>query len=102
MNRDVYALVQVARGQGATKQYPIHKVEGYQVETAIDTDADSFSISFGDPQGELLYLTDRDVESRVNLFLQNMEGKTVPIFSGITDEAVFSSEDYTVNLSGRD
>jgi cell wall-associated NlpC family hydrolase/prophage tail gpP-like protein len=102
MDRAVHALVQVARGQGATKQYPIRKVEGYQVETAIDTDADAFSVTFGDPTGELLYLTDRDVESKVTLFLSNEAGKVVPIFSGITDEAVFTTDDFNVNLSGRD
>lgn len=102
MNRNVHALVQVSRGQGATKQFPIRRVEGYQVETAIDTDADAFSISFGDPQAELLYLTDRDVESRVTLFLSSEAGKVVPIFTGISDEATFSTDDFTVNLSGRD
>lgn len=102
MNREAYVIIQTALGRGASRQFPIHRVESYTTDTAIDNDADSFNIGIGDPHGELLFITDRDTEAKITMFISGEDGKTAPIFTGMVDSATFSTEDYILSLAGRD
>ena len=102
MNRNAYILLQTTLGRGATRQFPVRQLTSYQCETALDRDSDSFTVSIGDPHGEFMYLTDRDVEARCTIYLASDTGVVAPIFTGVVDDTIFNTEDFTHNLSGRD
>jgi cell wall-associated NlpC family hydrolase len=102
LNRTAHVLIQTTLGRGATRQFPVQRLESYTTETALDKDTDSWSVSIGDPQGELLYITDRDVEARATIYLSNEAGRIIPIFSGVCDDVTFGTESQSLDLSGRD
>jgi cell wall-associated NlpC family hydrolase len=102
MDRKAFALIQAAMGRGGTRQFRTRRVEEFDTDTAIDTDADAFTVTIGDPAGEFLFLTERDVESRVTIYTSNTSGKTVPIFTGYTDDATYSTTGGLLTLTGRD
>lgn len=102
MNRNAYVLLQTTLGRGATRQFPVRKLVSYMAETAIDRDADSWNVQLGDPHGEMLYLSDRDVEVKGTIYLSNEVNKAVPIFTGMVDDVTFSTDGYQIGLSGQD
>lgn len=95
------AIITVATGRRGTKQFPLQRVESYTTTQSLDNDSDSFSIDIGDPDNLLSLCCDRDNEVRLQLFLTDGLGKMHPIFRGIADD-VLKSTDFTLSIQGRD
>lgn len=77
----------------------ISSLEQYYIDTALDNDADTWSVDIGDPNGQYLDLLDRDNEVRVQLFGVGHEGLS-HMLTGIADEIDY--QDGSWNLTGRD
>lgn len=80
---------------------PLLRVESYQVDSAMDTDTDQFSVDVGDPEFELISLLSRDDEVRVSLSAQIRGTTHVPILQGYAD-TVAIRQDGSLSLQGRD
>jgi hypothetical protein len=63
---DARAVLFAELKNNRVQRIPIGEIETYSIDTALDTDADSFSIEIGDPQAQLIRLLERDNEVRVN------------------------------------
>jgi prophage tail gpP-like protein len=80
----------------------IRAIEGYYVDSAIDTDADSWNLEFGDVDEEMMRLFNRDSEIRVQLFgVGSGEGQKGYMMTGIADD-VSTDETSTIRMVGRD
>jgi cell wall-associated NlpC family hydrolase/prophage tail gpP-like protein len=77
----------------------LEQVEQYTIESAIDTDSDTWRIDVGDPAHELIALLRRDVE--IGVTLMGGENNTQFLKTGFTDQAGYT-EQGTLELSGRD
>lgn len=86
-------------GSGSYKAQTVHRVEQYNVETAIDTDADSWSLELGNIDGDLNDALTRNTEIRVQIFGAGAD--IVYLMTGITDDVSYT-ESGTIQLSGRD
>lgn len=95
----VRAIVTTRWGGRAYRPRIIRKIESYTIDTALDTDADTWHVDIGDPYGELVDTLDRDSEVRVQLF--GVGNGPDYIFTGIADEVTFG-DDGVMALSGRD
>lgn len=78
----------------------VERVESYQVDSAMDTDTDTWSIGIGDPDRELSAVLRRDNEVRVSLRGYG-DGKIATLNTGFVDEASYN-EDGILTLNGRD
>jgi prophage tail gpP-like protein len=76
----------------------IDRVESYTVDSAMDTDADSWSMQLGFDD-DLLAVLKRDAEVRVNLYA--ISDSILSLATGFTDEIAIS-DDGSLVLSGRD
>jgi cell wall-associated NlpC family hydrolase/prophage tail gpP-like protein len=77
-------------------------VEDYTIDSAMDTDADQFTVTLGDPQAQLMSLFRRNGEVRIQLSGTYDGGKTfVPLLKGYAD-TVDVVHDGTLTLTGRD
>src|SRR5499427_6025368 len=76
----------------------IESLESYYVDTALDNDADNWTMDVGDPEGVYLPLFKRDNEVRVQLF--GVGRKLHYIMTGIADDIDFADGIWTIN--GRD
>lgn len=77
-------------------------VSDYQIDSALDTDADQFNVTLGDPGAELMALFRRNGEVRVQLSGTYDGGKSfVPLLKGYAD-TVDVIHDGTISLTGRD
>jgi prophage tail gpP-like protein len=94
--RDLRVIVNT-RWKNGYADLPIYSVESYYVDTALDNDADTWSVQLGDPRGELMELMTRDSEIRMKLFGVGNQGM---IMTGIGDEASYSDGSWTI--TGRD
>lgn len=88
-------------GQRSYRGLPLSRVENYQIDSALDTDTDQFSVDIGDPTGSLLDMLRRDNEVRVSLSAMIRSAKPVPVLKGIAD-LVALREDGTISVQGRD
>lgn len=77
----------------------IRTIENFTVDTALDSDADTWSIDIGDPYGELVDTLARDSEVRVQLF--GVGSGLDYIMTGIADEVDFGDSGI-LTLTGRD
>lgn len=83
----------------AYRSHVIQSLESYYVDTALDNDADTWTIDIGDPDGTYLPLIRRDNEVRVQLFGVGREGVSY-ILTGISDNIDYTAGSWT--LTGRD
>jgi len=74
-------------------------IESYAVDSAIDTDSDTWIMEIGDPNAELTAALKRDSEVRARIFGVGKQLKYIA--TGLSDEVGFS-ESNTLILSGRD
>lgn len=76
------------------------QVEAYSIDSAMDTDTDSWNLSIGDPDTDLIDVLKRDNEVRVNIFgLGN--GSVETLHTGFTDE-ITMDETGLLTFTGRD
>lgn len=80
---------------------PLHmtSLENYYIDTALDNDADTWSMTLGDPDGLYKALLLRDNEIRVHIYGAGHEGLS-PILTGIDDDVQY--QDGSFVLTGRD
>jgi cell wall-associated NlpC family hydrolase/prophage tail gpP-like protein len=83
------------------KAMSIASVQNYTIDSAMDTDSDSWSIDIGDPSFELIDLLKRDTEVRVQLIGGASPRGTLVLKTGFAD-LVALTQDGTLALSGRD
>lgn len=79
----------------------VPRIQSYSIDSAIDTDSDTWSIDIGDPAAELIELLTRDNEVRVTLVAGDLKNPPVILQTGFTDLAAFNQEN-TLSLQGRD
>lgn len=102
MDRQVYTILSANIGRTAHRQLPVHRVETYEFEQAMDIDTDGFSIAIGDHDSKYAFLLDRDTEVRAAVYLKDTRGRFHAMFTGISDSIAKSSDDMTLNITGRD
>lgn len=100
--RYVKAIIECGLDATGRREFPTQKCEAYMVDTALDTDADQFSIDIADPAEEMRDSLSRDVEVRVTLFTVFSTGQLEPLHWGIADTVQFSSDDRILSIAGRD
>lgn len=93
------AVITTRWGDSAYRPVTVRNIENYYVDTALDNDADSWTLTVGDPNGDLMDLLKRDAEIRVQLFGVGQEGIDY-LVTGIADDAQY--EDGSWALTGRD
>lgn len=97
---NVRAIVETQWEGRSYRPRVVNTIESYTVDTAMDTDADSWSVEIGDPYGDLAPdCLRRDAEVRVQLF--GVGGGIDYIMTGISDEVEFG-DDGILTLTGRD
>jgi prophage tail gpP-like protein len=96
----VRAVVTTKWGKSGYRPLVIHSIESYYVDTALDNDADLWTITIGDPYGEFLDMLKRDSEVRVQLFGAG-KGGAIFLMTGIADEVEYD-ETGTIVITGRD
>lgn len=82
------------------QRIPINRVQSYSIDTALDTDSDSFYLELGDPFNQLHRLLMRDNEVRVNIF-GGVTGNLEELQQGFAD-TVTITEAGSLLISGRD
>lgn len=87
-------------GNGRVQRVSVPKVESYSIDSALDTDSDSFQIEIGDPFADFVSLLKRDNEVRLNLF-GGESGILEELQQGIADEVAYTEEG-TLVIRGRD
>lgn len=97
---NVRALITTKWGKHGYRPNTISSVESYYVDTALDTDADVWSIGIGDPEGDMFEMLGRDNEVRVKLFGYGPSGADA-IMTGIADTIEFTEEGVWT-ITGRD
>lgn len=75
-------------------------VEAYSVDSAMDTDTDSWTLQIGDPEHEFTEVLRRDNEVRVNLYGLG-DGKVMNLHTGFADEITLD-ESSILSFTGRD
>src|SRR5215831_1971864 len=96
---NVRAIVTTRWGGHAYRPRVIDTIESYTVDSAMDTDADTWSVEITDPWGTYVDTLDRDSEVRVQLF--GVGQNPDYIMTGLADEVEFSDEGI-LTLTGRD
>lgn len=97
----VIATVTTKYGNQGYTGLPLGVVENYQVDSAMDTDTDQFSIDIGDPTFELIDLLRRDGEIRIGLSAATRSSTFLPILQGYGD-MVALRHDGSLSIQGRD
>jgi prophage tail gpP-like protein/cell wall-associated NlpC family hydrolase len=97
---NVRAIITTRWGNSGYRPLVVPKIESYYVDTALDSDADTWTCDIGDPNGDLLEMLDRDNEVRVQLFGVGTEG-TNYVVTGLADEISYDEEG-TMTVTGRD
>jgi len=95
----VRAIVTTRWGGHGYRPRVINTIEQYTVDSAMDTDADTWSIDISDPYGDLVDTLDRDSEVRVQLF--GVGNSPDYLMTGFADTVEFS-DDGTLTIAGRD
>jgi cell wall-associated NlpC family hydrolase/prophage tail gpP-like protein len=99
--RDTYAIIQRQYSHSRFHQYPPMKLLGYMIDTAMDTDADQFSIDILPPDNDNTMLLHRDTEVRVSIYTGLKKGVEV-LHTGLADRVTFDTDDRHISISGRD
>lgn len=99
----IKALITAELGNRGYRQFPVHKTEAFQIDAAMDTDTDQFSVDIGSPTPDLRFLLNRDNEVRVSLFTTAGRSRQIqPLHEGIADQIEYTSDDMTISIVGRD
>jgi cell wall-associated NlpC family hydrolase len=101
MIRTAIANLTLRPGAGLPTEHRLVHVENWQTEQSMDNDADTFSLSLGDSDGEVLAALGRDTEARVSLFITNEQKSTTQVFAGIAADVGLNAE-FTQTLEGQD
>lgn len=73
------------------------------IDSAMDTDADSFSIDIGAPTPAMKFLLDRDTEVSASIFTSGiLKGQVEHLHAGIADVVDYTSDDHIISIAGRD
>ncbi len=75
-------------------------IENFSVDSAMDTDADVFTVAIGDPYHELSEVLNRNNEVRITLFASG-DGTLMNLHTGYCDEITLN-ENNVLQFSGRD
>ncbi len=88
---------------GADSYYGIQtpKVTNYAIDSAMDTDSDSWSIDVGDVNSELIAVFDRDSEVRVDLIGGSTRSGAIQLKRGFAD-VLGKSKEGLLSIQGRD
>lgn len=102
----VFARLGTKIGDEGYRDYDIYRVENFAIDSALDTDTDTWSCDIGDPAGRLIDILRRDTEVRVSLFRQVTTGErakasTVQMNYGIAD-TIGLTHDGRMSITGRD
>ncbi len=84
--RRVKAILKVRASGKAYKEFPVQAVSAYSIETAMDGDADPFSIDIPDPFNHYGFLRDRDKEVLVSIFSGTNVANIEQLHYGISDD----------------
>lgn len=98
---EVLATIVSKFGSRTYVSLPTSRVENYQIDSALDTDTDQYSIDIGDPSFELIDLLKRDDEVRIGLSAATRGLSKVPVLQGYADTIVLR-HDGTLSIQGRD
>lgn len=100
---DVRSIITAEINRRGYRQFPANNIEAFAIDSAMDTDADTFSVDLGAPTPDLKFLVDRDNEVRATIFTSSPKARNVShLHSGIADVVSYSSEDHVISLAGRD
>lgn len=98
----VKAEVTAAFKAGTYTAKSTHDCTEFFIDSALDTDTDSFQVTIGDFNNDLTATLHRDSEVRVNLFIEgNPDGNFKLLQTGIADEVAWDDEG-TMVINGRD
>lgn len=98
--QQIKAEITAAYQSGVYSIKNVYNVMDFFVDSALDTDTDSWQITLGDFNNELTSLLHRDSEVRCNFYLQG-DGVFEPLHSGIADECAWNDEGVMI-INGRD
>jgi hypothetical protein len=87
-------------GQSTTRVVNVFNVLEYEIDSALDTDADSWSISIGDFDHDLIATLSRDIEVEMNIFVVG-QSSLAPLHRGFADEIGLDQESKLI-FTGRD
>ena len=96
----IRAAITAAYNQRSYTTKNVYSVMDYFVDSALDTDTDSWQITVGDFNHTLIPLLHRDTEVRCNFFVEG-DGMYENLHSGIGDEVAWNDEG-TMVINGRD
>ena len=104
MKRDVRAVIMAETGRRGYREWPTQQVEAFMIDSAMDTDADSFSIDLGDPDNTFRPLLNRDTEVRAAIYTgpTDAEAKTQILHWGIADDCEIDTDTRVISVAGRD
>lgn len=94
------AIVTTKWGKSGYRPIAIRSLEQYYIDTALDSDADTWTLDIGDPTGAYIDLFKRDAEIRVQIFGVGSEG-VESMMTGIADDVTFD-ETGVISFTGRD
>lgn len=93
------AVITTKWGARGVRPVSVERVLDYFIDSAVDTDSDSWNLTLGDPRNGLVDMLKRDNEVRVSIFAI---GKQIePLHTGFADEIVMDEEG-VITISGRD
>lgn len=93
------AVITTKWGGRGVRPVTVQRVLDYFIDSAVDTDSDSWNLTLGDPENGLVAMLKRDNEVRVNIY---GVGTTVEsLHTGFADEIVMNDEGQ-ITMSGRD
>lgn len=99
----VKAQLSAEIGQSGVREFPIETVEAFVIDSAMDSDSDSFSIDIGAPTPTLGFLVGRDNEVMASIFTSGILQSSVEhLHTGIADVVDYSSDDHIIAVQGRD
>jgi prophage tail gpP-like protein len=102
----VFARLTTKIGGHGYRDYDIYRVENYAIDSALDTDTDTWSCDIGDPNGKLIDILRRDTEVRVAMFRQSDErvaaNRTITQLNYGFADTISMTHDGKLSLSGRD
>ncbi len=90
-------------GNRGYREFPTSAITAFMIDSAMDTDSDSFSVDLGSPTPDLKFLIDRDNEVRASIFTDMPRARNaMHLSTGIADVVSYSSEDHVISIAGRD